>query len=992
MTPAWGMSETASGVVYNDEYSLTSQRFDGLLELGRPLPGTSIRIVDEQDRLLPEEQAGHLQVIGPSMMKGYFRNPEATQQAFTTDGWLRTGDFGFLSDGSLYLTGRAEDVIIVNGVNYYAYEIEKVVGKIDGVESAPVAACAVRVANVATDELAVFYCPERDGDCADLDRTIRQVVAEQLGVTPAYTVPIARSRFPRTDSGKLQRSKLRQELEAGEFAVASQHSSIGQLMYRQVWRPKRLSTDCPVASVLVLHDGSPLAVNLRRQLPADSIFVQSADCFRRLDQHRFTVDVCDRDSYRSLFRALGDEGRLPTTLVHLLFCDSDSSHSELPQVDSVLPWRDTSRHLLPLIKPLQEFWRSAEACRLLIASQFAQVTNDQAEHDPASWSLGGMVQCLAAEQWWNVQHIDLDGRTDPQRQATQLGLELSHCPTEQCVAYRGQRRLIPAFEPLADAGTWSQTLRHSEPYIITGGLGGIGIELARHLLGKYNARLLILGRSRIADVSDRLASLRRLGSVDYRVIDVTRTIEVRDAFDNFRQECGRPVAGVFHLAAEYEDRLLANEDVEAAHARMTAKIEGALAIHEATGETPECLVVFFSSLLASIGGSAAGVYAAANAFLDRFAIYRTTNGLRRTHSLSWSMWKDVGMSRGNRAEHLLARKSLRVFRPHEAMKCLETALSQDHPHLLLGVDEAGYELRRYLHRAEKIDAWATTIFHPPLPRDVRNALSDLVIRDRYGNTIVPNVVELDEIPRSSFGVPDRKAMFNMTVLTSLQLTTSGKVDRRALPLPSPVETSSGRPRTPIEEGILAIFTEVLEVSTTGRGDNFFELGGHSLLATQVLSRIAKTFGVELSVRVLFEAPTVMELAKRVESALTEENSIATPLLPTRRPRLPAPLSFAQQRLWFLHQLASHSSAYNIPLALRFHGRLDEDALQAALNELVTRHAALRTRFTRVEGSARQQIESAGTLPLAHRDLASLPEDQRLAEAQRLGSSRTTAAV
>ncbi len=173
---------------------------------------------------------------------------------------------------------------------------------------------------------------------------------------------------------------------------------------------------------------------------------------------------------------------------------------------------------------------------------------------------------------------------------------------------------------------------------------------------------------------------------------------------------------------------------------------------------------------------------------------------------------------------------------------------------------------------------------------------------------------------------------SLTVVTSFPLTSRGKIDRRSLPLPSPIETSSARPGTPIEEGILAIFTEVLEVSTTGRGDNFFELGGHSLLATQVLSRIAKTFGVEFSVRVLFEAPTVMKLAERVESALTEENSLAPPLLRRDEPLL--------ARLHCRSLSNGCGSCINwrptvVPTTFRwrsrFRGRLDEDALQAALD-------------------------------------------------------------
>ncbi|HST60675.1 MAG TPA: condensation domain-containing protein, partial [Longimicrobium sp.] len=191
------------------------------------------------------------------------------------------------------------------------------------------------------------------------------------------------------------------------------------------------------------------------------------------------------------------------------------------------------------------------------------------------------------------------------------------------------------------------------------------------------------------------------------------------------------------------------------------------------------------------------------------------------------------------------------------------------------------------------------------------------------------------------------------------------------------------PRTPVEEVLAEIWAEVLRRERVGVTESFFELGGHSLLAVRMVSRVQQVFGVELPLRALFEGPTVGELAGRVEEMRRAELPLLPPVVPVDRTQ-PLPLSFAQERLWFLDRLDPGSATYNIPVAWRLGGTLDAAALERALGEIVRRHESLRTVFTEVNGSPVQTIAPFGGFALPVEDLLGLGEADREAAVRQRG--------
>ena len=209
------------------------------------------------------------------------------------------------------------------------------------------------------------------------------------------------------------------------------------------------------------------------------------------------------------------------------------------------------------------------------------------------------------------------------------------------------------------------------------------------------------------------------------------------------------------------------------------------------------------------------------------------------------------------------------------------------------------------------------------------------------------------------------------LLPALPLTPNGKVDRRALPAPDAAafELTHVAPRTPTQEILASIWAEVLGLEV-GIDDNFFAVGGHSLLATQLISRVRQTFSVELPLAHLFEAPTIEKLSFAIE-ALRVGTQIP-PIKPAPRSE-PLPLSFAQQRLWFLAQLEGQSAAYSMPAAIHLRGNLQLSALEQALAAIVQRHETLRTTFKVVNGAPVQVIAPTQSLSLSVVELQSFPE-------------------
>lgn len=282
--------------------------------------------------------------------------------------------------------------------------------------------------------------------------------------------------------------------------------------------------------------------------------------------------------------------------------------------------------------------------------------------------------------------------------------------------------------------------------------------------------------------------------------------------------------------------------------------------------------------------------------------------------------------------------------------------------------------------------------HPQLSETVV-VLHDTPTGDKQ---LVAYVVANGELPATELRahlraeLPEYMIPSSFITLSEMPLTASGKVDRLALPAPDRAEPSDDfvAPRTPVEEVVASIWAAELNLNTVGVNDDFFALGGHSLLLARIAARVQEAFGIDLPLRVLFEASTVGALAERIETMRRSAAGLTErPMVRVSRAAA-LPLSFAQERLWFFDQLEPGSAAYNIARALRLLGPLDKKALEKSLVAIHERHEALRSTFHSVDGKPMLSFVDAAANKIPLLDLSQAPAIEREAKLSRFVKEET----
>jgi acyl-CoA synthetase (AMP-forming)/AMP-acid ligase II/thioesterase domain-containing protein/NAD(P)-dependent dehydrogenase (short-subunit alcohol dehydrogenase family) len=733
MRPAWGMSETCSSVTFSSRFTLATTSDDAaFVEVGEPIPGTQVRIVDGQDRPIAPGKIGRLQIKGVSITPGYHQNPEANKSSYTADGWFITGDLGILRDGQLSITGREKDVIIINGVNFYSQEIESAVEQVPGVEVSFTAACPIRL-------------PE-------LIKEIRSAVVSREAVNPDYVLPLAKDAIPKTAIGKIQRPQLKLQFERGEYEqlLAQTQASPearapdgpGSWFYRRVWRRTPAPTvSRPAASGpwLIIADaqgfGRTLAAEMKAQDQA-CVLVTPADCYARISADEFTVRSTATEDYLQLWTALESTGLRPMQVIELGDYGETTGFVSLEKFEKGQTARLSA--LISLNQVLARHHSEASPLHVWRVTTQAHAVQSSDVVAPARTSLAGWAKTLPQEiAGVTCTQIDLEP-ADVSRHASQIVAELG-APVEGAeIAYRQSQRFRAVLSKVSLSPEPAPALIKGGCYWLTGGVGGIGRAVARLLLEKHQARLLIVGRSPATAVEPKLAALRSLGGeILYVAADITDPVASAAALAGAERSWGRPLDGVFHLAGLFESRMFAEESPASLARALRPKISGAWVVHELVKARPGILVVNFSSLVGYFGGYCFGGYSISNAFLEGMSHHQRTLGLR-SHCILWGTWSGTGMNSQFFADEGATRaKGYLPISQDEGIASLQAALASGHPDLLVGLNGGNINIRPHLDPDEAAlmtDSTASNYVEPrtEIERQLVRIWQEVLKRPRVG--------------------------------------------------------------------------------------------------------------------------------------------------------------------------------------------------------------------------------------------------------------------
>ena len=803
MHPAWGMSETSSGVTYSDRFSPeTTSDDDQFVEVGRPVPGLSLRIVLEAGNVAPEGTVGRLQVRGPMVTAGYYRNPAMTRDAFTEDGWFVTGDLGIICGGRLTITGREKDVVIVNSVNYHCHSLEGIVEELAGVEPTYTAACAIRQPGTDTDRLAVFFHPrvDHDGELGRLLAEIRSELTRRVGIAPDVLVPVEKHQIPKTSLGKIQRAELSRRLQAGEFDDAVRRSDIASGNVRTIpnwfyikrWRRRasdtRATTELP-RSVLLLVDPAGPAGSVQRSLEAAGV-----EC----------VIVPPGAEYVRVIAQLHAERRLPRFVLHLW---SYRTPVDAPSEEGL----DRAHTLgaatiIQLVKALAD--THTEPAQLFVVANSTHGVEPSDAIDPETAPLVGLLQSISQElPWLDCRHLDV---VDPGFIGEAMIREIQSGARERVVAYRRGLRYVPGLVHATPARVTESSLPFARQgmYLVTGGAGGIAEHVAAMLRERFDAHLLLVGRRPGNAQTDTL--VRRLqtsnGGAGYERVDVCDEARLEEVVAEYERRWNRRLSGILHFAGVYHECPIVEEETGRFLDLLRPKTTGTIVLHRLLARRGGGLFVASSSVMGLFGGATTGAYAAANAFQHAFAEQHDGRDGVRHVCLAWSSWDDVGQRRDWHLSDAARARGYLAISPERGVQSLLIGIAAQAPVVLIGIDGVQPAMRRLVeHDASPLRQ--LTVFYS-------------------GAANVP-FPSLDR-PRDRFGVPAEAELVRVAVMPR---NPDGAIARERLVKDGASRTPAHRePESAVERELAHLWKSMLSIPSLSADDSFFSLGGDSLQA------------------------------------------------------------------------------------------------------------------------------------------------------------------
>lgn len=938
MKPCFGMSETCSGTIYSEDFGDGFvKKGDSRVNVGKPLPGYQLRVVNEKNEIVPMNTEGRFQMTGPSITLGYYNNPEATLECFSPDGWLDTGDIGIISERGLAITGRSKDIIIINGNNYNNSEIEAMIDELDGVEVSYTAAVTVKADPSQNEELAIFFNPTsmEPNHLRSVIKEIQRVITTKIGIVISYVVPLAKKDIPKTGIGKIQRIQLRNALLKGEYNhilkqmdMISNKNILNPWIFKKVW-----VKECAKYTGKTKENRKLLVLADQHELYKE--FVSGITGFEE-------VIVLDYVSYQNKEQLIINDCKDITDIVYL------GAYME----DTVQPIGFKN-----LVQSLNQMDMLSQV-RLLVATNNVYQFKNQKSDSYLNASLNGLLSALREEKRVNAVLIDLEGRS-VKEDADDLLMEVkNNQKSGKEVCYRNHTRYVWKLQNVKLRNDENREfVKQGGRYIVTGGLGGIGTILCANLLDEYKAKLAILGRSNLEELdqdNELVINFNKLQQMDKDIIyiqaDICNSEDVKKAVEKAEASFGQKFDGIIHLAGNSRfDKHLKDLDryqlVNLSDCdfcdEYNAKVLGTMHLFDAIKENKEAVFIAFSSITSIIGSSSFSAYGAANSFMEEFLVAKANEGYL-TKCFAFTMWNNIGMTRGNSSADLAISNmsGQHIIGREDGIRYFRALLNVKEPMLYVGIDENSMNMRPKIKEKARNEEEIWLYIQNGLLTSV-DAMTPYTT-DQFGNPVNTKIVRVNE---------------------------DGIVEN----VEQIVEAKSE-----VELKLRDIWTDILGVECVGMNDNFFELGGHSLKATQVVSRVKKEFKIDFAINDLFYNPTIQQLSVVIEERNLElvKNSTDFEKYTVEEKIQGVPASFAQQRLWFLKQYDSQSAFYNMTEALKLSGNMNLDAMNQTMTKILERHEGLRTTFSNVDGTVLQILHPVEAVQIPVEDLSSSSESER----------------
>jgi tyrocidine synthetase-3 len=703
-------------------------------------------------------------------------------------------------------------------------------------------------------------------------------------------------------------------------------------LYKAEWQPKESNKKPWVASdgngqgtwlIFAQEDGiGELVANRLSEQGERTVLIYPGQSFQALAEDVFSINPSREDFDRLLHTVFNLEGDFCHGMIHTW--GSSSGDKDNITIDDIERAQTLGcLHVLQLIQIIQEFKINVNGKwpRLWLITRGSQAVLDEGETvnftQAPLWGLGRTIAIEHKELWGGL--IDLDPEALGEQAVDMLLQDIVVQEGEDQVAYRQGIRYVARLKrhSLSQEENIPFHWQTNGTYLITGGLGDLGMQVARWMVKQGARRLILMGRTELPpravwdkafERGDRLAQqigiireLEAMGaSIHLAVVDVADEEQLKNFIASFREEGWPPIRGVVHGAGTVDDQLLTACDVDSFKKVLRPKVQGAWQLHHQLKDVTLDFFIVFSSISTVVSSPRLGSYAAANAFLDALMHYRSNLKLPAL-SINWGPWAEIGMAARFNILSSTTSMGINPLLPMDGLQILDNLINRDMTQIV--VMDVDWERWR---TAGQVGESAL--------------VTDLLLEEGEVAATVSNASGQESTIRKELMVVNGGDRYNL--LESYLCEQAAQVLRL--------------PKAKLD----------IHVSLNS-------LGLDSIMAVELKNRIEKNLGVMVPMVYFLQGPSIEEMSVQIEELLLLDSGVAA--IPMALEQEYYPVSSAQKRMFILNQFETNDTVYNNFVAFKVEGALNKHQLEKVLNKLIQRHETLRTSFEIIDGDPVQRI-------------------------------------